>query len=147
MTEGPERQSLELALLVARANALVPLKGIAAPETFAALTAAKQLLDAGVGDRLAALLRPVSGFARHYIAARMEPALALAHQIIEVAERQDDPTYQLVGYRLLGTISSNGTEPRSAGKPATGRALPRPAPAKSRSAIGSEGIRASRFSA
>ena len=33
----------------------------------------------------------------------MHPALDLAHQIIEVAERQDDPTYQLVAYRMLGT--------------------------------------------
>ncbi len=33
----------------------------------------------------------------------MDQALDLAHQIIEVAERQDDPTYQLVAYRMLGT--------------------------------------------
>ena len=34
----------------------------------------------------------------------MEPALALARQIVEVAERQDDTTYRLVGYRLLGMM-------------------------------------------
>ena len=34
----------------------------------------------------------------------MEPALALARQLVEVADRQDDTTYRLVGYRLLGTM-------------------------------------------
>ena len=34
----------------------------------------------------------------------MEPALALAREIVEVADRQDDTIYQLVGYRLLGMI-------------------------------------------
>ncbi len=33
----------------------------------------------------------------------MQPALDFAHQIIEVAERQDDPTYRLVAYRMLAT--------------------------------------------
>src|SRR5713226_766749 len=45
VTEGPEREALELGLLVARANAMIPLKSISAPETFAALADAKQLLD------------------------------------------------------------------------------------------------------
>ena len=34
----------------------------------------------------------------------MEPALALAREIVEVADRQDDAIYRLVGYRLLGTM-------------------------------------------
>ena len=50
--DGPDRQSLELALLIARANALRPLKGFNAPETVAALTAAKRLLNSGVGTDL-----------------------------------------------------------------------------------------------
>ncbi len=48
LTDGPERQSLELTLQLARANALLTLKGYSAPETVAALTIAKQLLDARV---------------------------------------------------------------------------------------------------
>ena len=52
LTDGPDRQSLELALQLARANALLPLKGFTAPETVAALTEAKRLLDAGVGTDL-----------------------------------------------------------------------------------------------
>jgi tetratricopeptide (TPR) repeat protein len=34
----------------------------------------------------------------------LQQALDFAHQIIEVAERQDDPTYRVVGYRQLGTL-------------------------------------------
>ena len=52
MQEGHDRRSLELAFLVAKANALLPLKGYSTPETVAALTAAKQLLDVGIGDDL-----------------------------------------------------------------------------------------------
>ena len=62
LTDGPDRQSLELALQLARANALLPLKGFTAPETVAALTAAKRLLDAGVGtdlQRFSVLYRPL----------------------------------------------------------------------------------------
>ena len=37
-------------------------------------------------------------------ASRPDAACAdFAHQIIEVAERQDDPTYRLVAYRMLAT--------------------------------------------
>jgi class 3 adenylate cyclase/predicted ATPase len=101
--EGPERDALELGLLVARANALVPLKSISAPETFVALTAAKQLLDRGVGTNLQRVSILFGLCSATTLRARMQPALDLAHQIIEVAERQDDPTYQLVAYRMLGT--------------------------------------------
>ena len=41
LADGPGRQSLELALQLARANALLPLKGYNAPETVAALTIAR----------------------------------------------------------------------------------------------------------
>ena len=50
LPQGTDRQSLELALHVARATALSPLKAYTAPETVAAFRAAKRLLDAGVGD-------------------------------------------------------------------------------------------------
>jgi class 3 adenylate cyclase len=103
MAEGPERDALELGLLVARANALVPLKSISAPETFAALTAAKRLLDKGVGTDLQRGSVLFGLCSATTLRAQMRPALDLARQIIEVAERQDDPTYQLVAYRMLGT--------------------------------------------
>jgi predicted ATPase len=103
MAEGPERDALELGLLVARANALVPLKSISAPETFTALTAAKELLDQGIGTDLQRVSVLFGLCSATTLRARMDHALDLAHQITEVAERQDDPTYQLVAYRMLGT--------------------------------------------
>ena len=104
LEDGPDRQSLELALLVARANALRPLKGFNAPEPVAALTAAQRLLNSGVGrdsQRFSVLHGLCS--ARH-VGAQAEPALALAREMVEVAGREDDTTFRLVGTRLLGAI-------------------------------------------
>ncbi len=101
---GAERDALELGLLVARANALVPLKSISAPETFAALMAAKQLLDRGIGTDLQRVSMLYGLCSATTLTARLKQALDFAHQIIEVAERQNDPAYQLVGHRQLGTL-------------------------------------------
>jgi class 3 adenylate cyclase/predicted ATPase len=99
-----ERDALELGLLVARANALVPLKSISAPETFAALMAAKQLLDRGIGSDLQRVSMLYGLCSSTTLTARLNQALDFAHQIIEVAERQNDPAYQLIGHRQLGTL-------------------------------------------
>jgi class 3 adenylate cyclase len=100
---SPERDALELSLLVARANALVPLHSISAPETLAAMTQAKQVLDRGVGSDLQRVSILFGLCSATTLLARMQPAFELAHQIIEVSERQDDPTHRLVAYRMLGT--------------------------------------------
>jgi len=92
LADGPSRQSLELSLLLARANALLPLKGYNAPETVAALTAAKRVLDAGIGVDLQRFSVLNGLCLANYMAAQMEAALALARQIVEVADRQDDTT-------------------------------------------------------
>ena len=48
------------------------------------------------------------GFGRaNLFAAKMEPALALARQFAEVAERNDDTIYRLIGYRLIGTMQAS----------------------------------------
>ena len=105
LTDRPDRQSLELALQVAHANALLPLKGFAAPETIAALAAAKQLLDAGVGSDLQRFSVLYGLCAANYMAAQFgEPALGLARQIVEVADRQENAIYRPVGYRVLATV-------------------------------------------
>ncbi|HWG05588.1 MAG TPA: hypothetical protein VG271_11290, partial [Beijerinckiaceae bacterium] len=104
LPDGPDRQAIELALQLARANALTPLKGYTAPETAAALTAAKHLLDAGVGIDLQRFFVLYGLCEANYFAARLEEAFGLAQQIVEVADRQDDTTCWLVGYRLLGTM-------------------------------------------
>ncbi|HVX79053.1 MAG TPA: adenylate/guanylate cyclase domain-containing protein [Bradyrhizobium sp.] len=111
---GASRDSLELALLVARANALVPLKSMSASETFEALTEAKQVLDRGVGtdlQRVSILYGLCTG---NTLRARMVPAFDLARQIIEIAERLDEPTYYMIGYRLLGTLQFYAGQNRDA---------------------------------
>jgi class 3 adenylate cyclase len=100
---GSERDALELGLLIARANALVPLKSISAPETFFAMTEAKQVLDRGVGTDLQRVSILFGLCSATTLMARMQPAFDLARQIIEVSERQGDPTHRLVAYRMLGT--------------------------------------------
>ena len=111
---GAARDALELSLLVARANALVPLKSISAPETFAALTAAKQLLDQGIGTDLQRVSVLYGLCSSSTLNARLKQALDFAHQIIDVAQRQNDPTYELVGYRQLGTLQFYAGNFRSA---------------------------------
>ena len=93
LPKGPEHQSSELALLIARANALRPLKEFDAPETVSALVAAKELADAGVGRTTTQQFSALHGLcsARH-TGAEIEPALALADEMLAVARRQDDPT-------------------------------------------------------
>jgi tetratricopeptide (TPR) repeat protein len=112
--EGEGRDALNLGLLVARANAIMPLKSISAPETFAALNTAKQLLDAGIGTDLQRVSVLFCLCAATTLTAQLKPALELAHQIIEVAERQDDRTYQLLGHRMLGTIQLYAGQNREA---------------------------------
>jgi class 3 adenylate cyclase/predicted ATPase len=102
--DGAGRAALELGLLVARANALVPLKSISAPETFAALSAAKKLLDAGIGSDLQRVSVLFGLCSATTLTAQLKQAFDLAHEILDVAERQDDPTCRMVGHRMLGTI-------------------------------------------
>jgi class 3 adenylate cyclase/predicted ATPase len=104
ITDGSERDALELALLVARANALVPLKSVSAPETFAAMMAAKKLLDRGIGTDLQRVSILYGLCAGTTLSARLKEALDFAHEIIGVAERQGDGAYRLVGHRQLGAL-------------------------------------------
>jgi predicted ATPase len=104
MEADGERDVLELALLVARANALVPLKSISAPETFAALMSAKRLIDRGIGTDLQRVSVLYGLCSSSTLTAHLKQALGFAQQIIEVADRKNDAAYQLIGYRHLGTL-------------------------------------------
>ena len=104
LTDGFARKSLELAFLLARIEALMSLKGHNAPEIVAALTTAKQLIDDGHGSNLQAF-SVLNGFCMsRYIAAQWDDALALALEMVEVAERQDEDVYKIVGYRTLADV-------------------------------------------
>ena len=104
LPQGTDRQSLELALHVARAAALSLLKAYTASETVDAFRAAKRLLDAGVGDDSQRFFVLTGLYMTPYIAARLESALELAREFVEAAERQDEPYYRLVGYRMLAQM-------------------------------------------
>ena len=104
LPQGTDGQSLELALHIARGAALSPLKAYTAPETVAAFRAAKRLLDAGVGDDSQRFFVLIGLYTTPYIAARLETALELAREFVEAAERQDEPYYRLLGYRMLAQM-------------------------------------------
>jgi hypothetical protein len=104
IAESDERNALELGLLLARANAMVPLKSISAPETFEALAAAKAVLDRGIGTDLQRVSILYGLCSATTLTAQLSQAREFADQIIEVAERLDDPVYRVVGHRQLGTI-------------------------------------------
>jgi class 3 adenylate cyclase/tetratricopeptide (TPR) repeat protein len=102
--KGPERQPRELTLLITRANALRALKGFNTPETVTVLIAAKELTDSGVGTP-AQHFSVLHGLcsARH-TGAQIDAALALADEMLEVARRHDDPTFRMIGHRVLGML-------------------------------------------
>jgi hypothetical protein len=126
LTDGPDRQAIELGLQVACANAFLPLNGYGAPETVAAWTAAKRLLDAGVGTDLHRFSVLFGLCLADLTVGRPKLGLDLAREMIEVAERQHDATYQMVGHRVLGTMHLFLGHPRPrARKSATGRAATR----------------------
>jgi hypothetical protein len=75
---------------------------------------AKRLLDAGAGSDLQRFSVLFGLCAADFFAARTENALSLAQQMVEVADRQDDPMYRLVGYRLLGTTQVTNAHYRQA---------------------------------
>jgi tetratricopeptide (TPR) repeat protein len=104
MPQGSDSRSIQLGLQLARAYALTALKNYTAPETVAALTAAKDILEEGVGTDLQRFSVLHSLCSATYLAGKMEPALVLARQFVDVANRQADPIYRLVGYGLLGRM-------------------------------------------
>jgi len=101
---GTDKQSLELALHIVRGAALSPLKAYTAPETVAAFRAAKRLLDAGVGDDSQRFFVLIGLYMTPYMAGRLEPALELAREFVDAAERQDETYYRLVGYRMVASM-------------------------------------------
>jgi tetratricopeptide (TPR) repeat protein len=104
LSDGPDRQSLELSFHLVRATASTSLRGYNAQETVAALMEAKRLLDAGVGSDLQRFSVLQGLCSANQFAARIEPALNLAREIVEVANRQEDTTYRMIGYRLQGSM-------------------------------------------
>ena len=108
------RQSLELGFLIARANTLRSLKGFNNAETVGALTAAQRLLNSGVGTDSQCFFVLHGLCSAGHVGGQIELALALARQMVVVADRQDDPTHRLVAFRFLGTVQGMRGQQREA---------------------------------
>ncbi len=96
------RPTLELSLQVVRANAALALKGYTAAETIEILSVVKNLLDSGIGTDVQRFSILYGLWAANYVAARIATAEDLAHQYLEVANRQNDPTFLMIGERIVG---------------------------------------------
>jgi len=96
------RPTLELSLQVVRANAALALKGYTAAETIEILSVVKKLLDSGIGTDVQRFSILYGLWAANYVAARIATAEDLAHQYLEVANRQNDPTFLMIGQRIVG---------------------------------------------
>jgi class 3 adenylate cyclase/predicted ATPase len=102
LAEGSERRELELALQVARGNAALALKGYTAAETVQILTEVKAILDGGIGTDMQRFSVLYGLWAANYVAARIAIAQDLGRQYLEIAKRQGDPTYLMIGERIVG---------------------------------------------
>ena len=102
-SEGPNRKSVETALLIARANVLLVMKGYAASETVLALNAAKKALDAGGGTDTQSLSVLFALFLATNIQAQLASAHDVAKQIAQAASERGAPIYRLIALRALAT--------------------------------------------
>jgi class 3 adenylate cyclase len=111
---GSERASRQLALLITRANAQRSLKGFNAPETVSTLMAAKALADSGAGTATQhfSVLHGLSS-SRH-TGAQIKPALEIADEMLDLARRQGDLTFRVIGNRVLGMLQLEIGENHSA---------------------------------
>jgi class 3 adenylate cyclase/predicted ATPase len=100
--ESLERQRLELGFQLARGNAFLAVKGYTAPETIETLTAVKRMLDTGLGDDIHRFSVLYGLWAAHYVGGRIEAAHGLAREYLEVATRQSDATFWVIGHRIVG---------------------------------------------
>jgi class 3 adenylate cyclase/predicted ATPase len=102
LPEGPERRHLELGLQAARGHAALALKGYTAGETVEILMLVKGILDSGIGTDMQRFAVLYGLWAAHYVAGRIGIARDLAKQYSEVADRQGDPIYRMIGQRIAG---------------------------------------------
>jgi class 3 adenylate cyclase len=102
-SEGPNRKSVEMGLLVASANASLVTRGYAASETVSALNAAKKALDAGGGTDMQSLSVLFALFLATNIQAQLASAHDVAKQIAQAASERGAPIYWLIAHRALAT--------------------------------------------
>jgi class 3 adenylate cyclase len=100
--EDPDRPEIELSLQVARANAALALKGYTAPDTVEILTLVKTILDTGIGTDIQRFSILYGLWAANYVAARIGVAHDLGNEYLDVAKRNGDATFLMIGQRIVG---------------------------------------------
>jgi predicted ATPase len=105
----PARRGEQIELQVALANALMHVKGYAAPEPKAAVEQARQFIEQqrALGepsdDPLLLFSVLYGGWAASYVAFDGDVTCELASQFLAIAEKQEQTGPLMIGHRLLGT--------------------------------------------
>lgn len=103
-----ERAQREIMLQIAFGTSLTATKGYAAPEVKSAYDRARELcLQVGETPQLVLILRGLSAF--YYVRAELQTARAIAEQLLELVQSQQDRTLLLqASYGMGGTLFNLG---------------------------------------
>jgi class 3 adenylate cyclase/predicted ATPase len=100
---GPARDRLELPLQLLRAGALRATKGFAAQETGAAYRRAHELCQSiGEPSQLVATLNGLYSY--HLVRSEANFAAKTAAELLELAEKEGNTTYLMIGHRSVGCV-------------------------------------------
>jgi predicted ATPase len=104
---SPERDRIELALLVSLGSSLITTQGYASPEVGRVYTQARLLCEVG-GESDASTLKVLSGsYLFHVVRAELASAHEIASRYLSLARRGQDPQLSAAGQFLLGGVLVN----------------------------------------
>jgi class 3 adenylate cyclase/predicted ATPase len=104
LPDGPERAGLELELRTALGGALIAARGFAAPEAGEAFARARELCrELGRPRQLFPVL--YGQYAFHVVRGELDRGLAIAEELLQAAQEQDETAALVVGYRAVGNAS------------------------------------------
>ena len=107
------RDRLELSLQIPRASALRATRGVAAPETGAAYERACALARAQADT--ARLIPALNGlYSYHMVRGQFDAAEAPAQQLLQVALKARDRTFEMIGHRAVGAVAFHVGDPVTA---------------------------------
>jgi transcriptional regulator with AAA-type ATPase domain/predicted ATPase len=100
---GPDRDRRELELSLSRAGALRATRGFAAPEVGDACRRAVELCQR-LGDEAQLLPTLNAVYSFHLQRAEYAAAGDAATRLLALAERRQDPTFEMIGHRAVGAV-------------------------------------------
>ena len=100
---GPDRDRRELELSLSRAGALRATRGFAAPEVGDACRRAVELCER-LGDEAQLLPTLNAVYSFHLQRAEYAGAGDAATRLLALAERRQDPTFEMIGHRAVGAV-------------------------------------------